>query len=147
MSEDPQIIWEKWRDPYGYDDMIDMEDVLQNEIEQDFLDNEINTDDSISTNSIIQNNFFKNKIPFMITPVGIIPYTENTAAGSIFNFWTGHTNFNISQKICDIIEHTDGIESLDVFTRYRFRIAVGKCFDDSFVMRKVNKNIFQFFLM
>jgi hypothetical protein len=80
----------------------------------------------------------------MATPMGIIPVTENTASGKIFNFWTGHTNFNITKKITSLIEETEGVETLDIFTRYRFRIAVGKAFDDSSVMRKINDNIYSY---
>lgn len=152
MSDNPLIIWEKWRDPYGHDDILDIEETLENNDDiGEFLDDNQNI--SIPSQSNTQENHtfpqqqFKQKIPFMFTPMGIIPYTENTAASYIFNFWTGHTNFNLSKKICNIIEETDGIETLDIFTRYRFRIGVGKCFIDSSVMRKINKNIYQYFLM
>lgn len=151
MSDNPQIIWEKWRDPYGYDDILDLEQSIKSG--EDIGDFATDDDDSQELSSTtnpennIANQLIKQKIPFMFTPMGVIPYTENTAAGYIFNFWTGHTNFNLSKKICDIIEETDGIETLDIFTRYRFRIGIGKCFIDSSVMRKINKNIYQHFLM
>lgn len=153
MSDSPQIIWEKWRDPYGYDDLLELDQLVETpESSARFID-EQQTEDTEDINNTqqadasISNNILRNKIPFMFTPMGVIPYTENTAAGFIFNFWTGHTNFNLSKKICDIIEGTDGIETLDIFTRYRFRVAIGKCFIDSVVMRKINQNIYQHFLM
>jgi hypothetical protein len=68
--------------------------------------------------------------------------TDNTMSGKIFNFWIGHTNFDITHKVADVIEKTDGVETLDIFTRYRFRIAVGKAFDDSSVMRDINKRVY-----
>ena len=74
--------------------------------------------------------------------MGIIPFNDNTASGKIFNFWMGHTNFDISKSIVNIIEKIDGVETLDVFTRYRFRIAIGKAFDDSQIMRNINKKIY-----
>lgn len=151
MSDNPQIIWEKWRDPYGNDDLLELENIIDSETNPTFLDDNnqvIDNEESSDDNPQIEShNFVKQKIPFMFTPMGIIPYTEYTAAGSIFNFWTGHTNFNLSKNICDIIENTDGIETLDIFTRYRFRVGIGKCFVDSIVMRKINKNIYQHFLM
>lgn len=67
---------------------------------------------------------------------------ENTASGKLFNFWMGHTNFDISKKIAQIIERTDGVETLDIFTRYRFRISIGKAFNDSETMRNINKTIY-----
>jgi hypothetical protein len=75
--------------------------------------------------------------------MGLIPYTENTASSKIFNFWVGHTNFNLSKKVVDIIEDADGVEVLDVFTRYRFRIAIGKVFDDARVMTNINDKVYK----
>jgi hypothetical protein len=43
----------------------------------------------------------------------------------------------------DIIETTSGVETLDIFTRYRFRIGVGKAFSDSEVMRDINNKIYK----
>jgi hypothetical protein len=126
------IIWEKWRDPFlGYDD---------NEIDLDNID-QINTQyDDEETGEPI---FKKTGPPIrvMATPMGLIPYNEYTASSKIFNFWIGHTNFTISKKIADIIETTDGIETLDVFTRYRFRIGVGKAFEDGEIMRFIEERI------
>ena len=79
----------------------------------------------------------------MATPMGIIPMTENTASGKIFNFWVGHTNFDITKKVADMIEKTDGVETFDVFTRYRFRVGVGKAFSDSETMREINSRVYE----
>jgi hypothetical protein len=158
MNESPQIIWEKWRDPYGQDDMLELNEFIdaqdtslgftteEDNIPEELLNEEESEEPKDDIKSL-QSQFVRPKIPFMFTPMGIIPYTESTASSKIFNFWTGHTNFNLSQKICDIIEQTEGVESLDIFTRYRFRISVGKVFIDSEVMRKINHDIYQFFLM
>ena len=73
--------------------------------------------------------------------MGIIPYAEQTASCKIFNFWIGHTNFNITEPIQNIIEHCVGTESLDIFTRYRFRIAIGKLFTERDVMADINNRI------
>ena len=75
--------------------------------------------------------------------MGIIPLNDNTASNKIFNFWTGHTNFNITGHVLKIIEETEGVETLDIFTRYRFRIAVGKAFEDSEVMRLINQQVYK----
>jgi len=84
------------------------------------------------------------KIKVIATPMGIVPINENTASGKIFNFWIGHTNFNITKYIADIIEKTDGVETLDIFTRYRFRIGIGKAFTDSRVMQHIQESIYSF---
>lgn len=135
------IIWEKWRDPFlGYDD---------NEIDVENLgfDNDLDDEDNDSEyDGEIRNNFKKiNNTPVkaITTPMGIIPYNEYTASSSIFNFWIGHTNFDIDIRAAKLIENTAGVETLDIFTRYRFRIGIGKAFEDREVMKLIESNICQ----
>ena len=128
------VIWEKWRDPFGSDD-----EIIQNILSE----NEEETEDENQIPETADNQNPQN-IRVMATPMGIIPVTENTASGKIFNFWTGHTNFNITRRIASIIEETEGVETLDIFTRYRFRISVGKAFDDSSIMRSINDNVYSY---
>lgn len=145
-SNKPTIIWEKWRDPYGSDDTPEIQSIIEDILNKKLAD-EYNSDDQDSsmTDEPIKNmDFIKHKLPMMITPIGLIPFTENTAPGRIFNFWTGHSNFNITQKILDIIESIGGVETLDIFTRYRFRIGVGKAFKDSEVMHNINQQVYSY---
>jgi hypothetical protein len=127
------VMWEKWRDPFGSD-----EEVVQNILSEENEEDSEYEDEITDTPSAPQN------IRVMATPMGIIPVTEYTASGKIFNFWTGHTNFDITEKIATIIEKIDGVESLDIFTRYRFRISVGKAFNDSIVMRSITNKIYKY---
>lgn len=128
------VIWEKWRDPFGSDD-----EIIQNILSE----NEEETEDENEIPETADNQNPQN-IRVMATPMGIIPVTEYTASGKIFNFWTGHTNFNITNRIATIIEQINGVESLDVFTRYRFRISVGKAFNDSIVMRRITNKVYRY---
>lgn len=134
------IIWQKWIDPFGEDDIA-----------------EIGGSDSHRYNSGDDNEYLyddehdkKNKpniakaMKVIATPMGIIPINENTASGKIFNFWVGHTNFDITQTICGIIEQAPGVESLDIFTRYRFRISIGKAFTDSDVMTNIQDIVYDY---
>lgn len=130
-------------DPFGDDD----ENIL-NQSEPEFYDEEDNLiKDEETDTSLDPKKFVKTKsasVKVMATPMGIIPINENTASSKIFNFWVGHTNFNITNKIAQIIEETDGVETLDIFTRYRFRIAIGKVFTDSNVMKNINDNVYEY---
>ena len=128
------VIWEKWRDPFGSDD-----EIIQNILSE----NEEETEDENQIPETADNQNPQN-IRVMATPMGIIPVTEYTASGKIFNFWTGHTNFNITNRIATIIEQINCVESLDVFTRYRFRISVGKAFNDSIVMRRITNKVYRY---
>lgn len=146
MSNDNVIIWQKWADPFGEDDAGDFLNSLddKNNLEDDEYNNFY--DDNKEDPDHKKNNFIisKKNIRVMATPMGIIPVTENTASGKIFNFWTGHTNFDITPKVALLIEQTPGVETLDVFTRYRFRIAIGKAFKDAKVMQKINDTVYEY---
>jgi len=124
MSNKPLIIWEKWTNPLFNNNSIIEED---NEEYIDFdNDNETN----------------KSSVNIVITPMGIVPLEEIKDCDKIFNFWTGHTNFDISKKIAQLIENTAGVETLDIFTRYRFRVGFGKAFQDREVMGSINDTIY-----
>lgn len=136
-SSENIVIWEKWRDPFGYDEEYYMLENKSVDSEEDEMEGGLpsyqdNPDD-----------YHPKNIRVMATPMGIIPVTEYTASGKIFNFWTGHTNFDITEKIAGLIEKIDGVEALDIFTRYRFRIGIGKAFNDSIVMRNITNKVYK----
>lgn len=137
------IIWQKWVDPFGEEELPEVLSSLMENKDPEFYDDE---DHSDSVENLVEStvNSIKKNIKVISTPMGIIPVTENTASGKIFNFWVGHSNFNITKKIATMIEETAGVETLDIFTRYRFRIGVGKAFKDSDVMRDINDQIYSF---
>jgi hypothetical protein len=134
-------VWQKWSDPLGEDDIEDIKifepefyDDENDDYEKNIPNNKNNT----------KHNFYERPTKVIVTPMGIIPYTENTSSNKIFNFWIGHTNFNITTHVASIIELTDGVETLDVFTRYRFRIGIGKLFDAPTVMNSISKEVLSF---
>jgi hypothetical protein len=132
------IIWQKWVDPFLGDDLPDKEhDPYTAE-----YDEEDEGDTSLDTNTPMISSS-KSSIRVIATPMGIIPINENTVSSKLFNFWVGHTNFDITKDLAEVIERTSGIETLDIFTRYRFRIAVGKAFGDSEVMRDINQRVYR----
>lgn len=121
------IVWEKWVDPYGSNlDSVEWPGYNENNIIED--------EDQIKEPSF-------NKINVLATKMGIIPFNEHTDCSKIFNFWIGHTNFNITKKIANILQTIDGVETLDIFTRYRFRISFGKAFDERTVIDNINTTI------
>jgi hypothetical protein len=129
------IIWEKWKDPFGADILDDMNDGLG-----DFLDPDAEEeyDDHPAANISAKH------VKVISTPMGIIPINEHTASSKIFNFWTGHTNFDITKNIFALLDTAEGVETLDIFTRYRFRISIGKAFVDSVVMNNIQNMVYDF---
>jgi hypothetical protein len=138
MKKKYSIIWEKWRDPFGDDESNIDQPIISKQPNDDDI---YYSDDDDSADTQIHSKEIKCKI--LLTPMGAIPYNEFTASSKIFNFWTGHSNFTITDNVVNIIEETDGVETLDVFTRYRFRIGIGKAFSDSEVMRRINFNVYE----
>lgn len=130
-SEKPLIVWEKWVDPFGED---------TDEAKWRDYNNDITDTDDLIPEEEFQNT--TKSIRVIASPLGLIPYNEHTASSKIFNFWLGHTNFDINTDIKTILEKSPGVEILDIFTRYRFRIAIGKCFSDSETMKQINDRIY-----
>lgn len=141
INKENIIIWEKWRDPFGELD----EDTSPNDGLGNFIDDDEN-DLEENTGQLFDHPFktVAKQVKVISTPMGIIPINENTASGKIFNFWTGHTNFDITKGVSNILEVVDGVETLDIFTRYRFRIGIGKAFTDSYVMNNIQNSIYEY---
>jgi len=121
------VYWEKWIDAYEVDIDIDLED---KEVEKDefglFFEG-VPEEENQNIKSI----------QTIFTPFGVLPLTEHSLASTYFKFWVGHSNFKITVSTNALISKVEGVESLDIFTPYRFRIAVGKLFRDRDVMSKV----------
>lgn len=75
----------------------------------------------------------------LVGPHGAIPLHESNLPSTLFNFWLMHTDFSITWRVLNILERIDGVETLDVFTRYRARIGIGKAFDDKAVRAAIEK--------
>jgi hypothetical protein len=131
-----KIVWQKWADPFGADDIEDIDQYLK--------DSEYYEENEETSKHDDGKNPLGKYVKVIATPMGIIPLNDNTASSKIFNFWTGHTNFDITKQILNTIEETSGVETLDIFTRYRFRISVGKVFEDSVVMREINDRVYKY---
>ena len=121
------VYWEKWIDAYEVD--IDME-LGDKEMEKDEFGLFFEGVPEEEQNSI-------KSIQTIFTPFGVLPLTEHSLASTYFKFWVGHSNFKITVSTNALISKVEGVESLDIFTPYRFRIAVGKLFRDRDVMSKV----------
>lgn len=136
------LVWQKWADPFGDDDDLNTprdtppEDIGDFDDDMGILNKELQQEELIPS--------MRKPTKAIMTPLGLIPYNEHTASGRIFNFWTGHTNFNLSLPVVSIIESTEGVETLDVFTRYRFRIAIGQLFEPAMVMSNITCDVYEY---
>lgn len=136
------IVWQKWVDPFGGDDSLDTDISPPDDIGEFEDDMGVTDDEEQDLNHSLTPMHKATKA--IMTPLGLIPYNEHTASGKLFNFWMGHTNFNISAPVVGIIQAADGVESLDVFTRYRFRIAIGQLFEAAHVMSSITHKVYAY---
>ena len=75
------------------------------------------------------------------TPFGVMPVKLNAELYQNKNIFIGHTNFDIDEDIKYIIEETPGVESLEVFSPYRFKIVVGTAFHNKRVLRDIKTRL------
>jgi hypothetical protein len=139
----PKIVWQKWQDPFSDESVYSSpEDFVKS---PDFID-DISEDDHYPNDHSDEpeNSFAKKHIKAIITPFGLMPYNDQYNIGSSFNFWIGHTNFDLTPKIAAIIENNEGVEVLDVYTRYRFRIGIGQLFNSSDTLSNINQTIYSY---
>ena len=134
MNEIPKpsgydVYWEKWIDAFEQGE-IELENEINN-IEGEFTNEELL---DLESQELFQST---SHIKSIITPFGVLPLTEQTMASKYFKFWVGHSNFKLTEAFYKIIGQHPGIETLDILTPYRFRIAVGKMFVDRDVMTSV----------
>jgi hypothetical protein len=128
------IIWSAYRDIYGNSDdkpeyvpessVSKFDHYPRNEEEEDEIEAQMAHGDGF---------------PVVVTPLGFIPLKPFNNPTKVFNFWIGETNFGITEEKAFIINEIPGVEILDIFTRYRFRIAVGNAFKFQEVRQAIEK--------
>lgn len=129
-----KIAWEKWKNPYK---------VMQQK-GQSYNDNYDNNDSDLDDDEDSQVGSVGNNLVFF-TSLGPVPLTNENNPEKLFNFWVGHTNFDITHKVLNILKKAQGVEVLTIYTRYRFRIGVGKLFVPKNVMNEIETSIRELF--
>lgn len=75
----------------------------------------------------------------------MIPITsqlmEDITMLSSFDCWIGHTNFDLTHSIKEVLNKVPGVEVLKICSRYRFFIGIGQMFDFKSVRNDVEKAI------
>lgn len=144
-----KIIWEPWIDPLchniekfypkevleddGKDKKEDGDDLYQD----DHPPIPFVLDDVVpNIKDILKDQKIKRR--FLTHPAGLIPVMDHHYLANTFNLWVGHTNFDITNTVKTKIELVEGVETLEIYSRYRFRVAFGKCFDAAEVKSKIS---------
>ena len=109
-----KIAWENWKEKVDYSPP---ENKLEESTEED--------EDAIEKSLLSAM-----EIPRLVqTPLGIFHYEDKLKPSEKFDCWIGYTNFEITQNVSDLIEYVDGVEALEVMSRYTFFLGVGKMFN------------------
>ena len=127
------VYWEKWVDAYEEQAAILEQLAVEEEEEEELYEEE----------EIVEKLPSLNHIKTIMTPFGIMPLTEHSLASQHFKFWVGHSNFKLTDRVYQVVGNTKGVETLDILTPYRFRIAIGKMFVDRDVMSTVRTNLLE----
>lgn len=127
-----EVAWVKWVDPLIPEEMAE-------EFEEDFDGYELTRQSFSDGGERIKKPHYTGA--FIYGPLGIVPLQHHNLPSKLYNFWMGHTNFNISSSVADTIEKTEGVETLKVFTRYRFWISIGKCFNQEEVKNEIARRL------
>jgi hypothetical protein len=100
-----KIVWEKWKDP-----------MLSNYDETEWPGYDLDEDgNKIPVHTV-------ERQPVMHTPFGMLSVMDHAMAHKQFDFWVMHTNFGLTDELAAIIEQVPGVETLEVYTRYRARV-------------------------
>jgi hypothetical protein len=118
---DIKIEFTKAHNPYHTIDPMQLDD---HQIER--LDNELEGEESAEYAQSLAKSH--QNIKCVYTPLGLLPINEYTDMYSIFDLYTGNTNFDITKGVGKVIAKTEGVEIFHCFTRYRFLIGIGKAF-------------------
>jgi hypothetical protein len=151
MTDKKFIKWEPWIDPLAIDETDDFEPNDDNDSNDDepkkYKDSYQKVEDMLKMSLKKKISSNTNTGPILVGPMGVVPLNEHNIPSKVYCFWMGHANFDITRDVLQKIENTPGVEALDVFTRYRFRVAIGKAFltDDDpqgvIILKAINNNV------
>lgn len=138
--QEPKISFTKWIDPLNPNSMLkDRSDYSAEE--QEAIDSlKIAFKDEYENNKRELNAKAEN-LKFLSGPMGIVPVDEHNYPGSQYNLWNFSGNFEITNKIAEIIARTNGVELLRVWTRYRGWIGIGAMFNHNKVFKDIKASV------
>lgn len=133
----PEIRFEFWIDPLQNSQPND-DNAISDLEENSYLE----VDDELLLPEVLSTDKDVNVVPMetlVTTPLGFTSLTNQNLLSSYFNFWIGHTNFDVVKEYENLISAVQGVESFEIYTRYRFRIGVGRLFQTGKVLSNVSK--------
>ena len=123
MVENPIVKWEKWTNPFGIpdnelDEYTDEEDV--DDLDEDW-----------------QRPSPKAKPFVMFSNYGSIPLNFSSNPLRSYNWWVAYLSWPMTAEDYEGINNCLGVETLDYFSSYRFRIGIAKLCDEKATRKRV----------
>lgn len=122
-----QILWKK----------LHLDNEEQEELEEDFDEDIDEYEEELTFNQMMtpMKMLTANKLgDIHRTPFGFFHIKDELHPYRIYDLWIGHINFDLTEKIKNIIEKCDGVEILIPMSRYRFMLGIGTAFDTKDVL-------------
>jgi hypothetical protein len=136
----PKMAWNAWIDSYG-SNLDDFYPGIYKDLAKISSQGQLEDNYDDEPQPIIEDNSNGQPLLFLQTQMGPLPLVEETMPSKIFNLWECNTNFNITPQIMKIVDKVEGVETLNVMSRYRFRVGVGKLFRVGTVVSSINSAI------
>lgn len=73
----------------------------------------------------------------LFTPFGLHSSQSPFKPSCRWSCWMGHTTFDITAEVQDLLDEFPGIEALAVIGRYTFCVGIGKAFETSAVKKSI----------
>ncbi len=70
-----------------------------------------------------------------------VTVTQDNQMLQTLNLWIGHCNVDITPILVNKLKFVNGVETLDIMTRYRFRVGIAKLFDENTVKTEIAATI------
>lgn len=65
----------------------------------------------------------------------------NSSLKHPLKWYVGHTNFDITQEVWDVINDTEGVAISEPFNSYQFRISPGEAFNARSVLKRITRRL------
>lgn len=134
-----EIHWVKWVDPMM--SAVRLHRLMKHEDEE--FDLQEARDSFLDDEDVPVDDDGMPLMPIVMGPNGFIPLGDHNVPGKHYNLWMAHLNFDLTPSLVAAVERIPGVETLDVYTRYRMRVGIGKAFSQQEVKQAIERAILE----
>jgi len=142
MKKTQKIGWQK------YEDVLELQIncPLAQQLYQNVLDNLNKQEETLSFEDIelTEQEALSSSAQHIEEEIRVVldkDFSKEVLLATNYDCWMGHTNFDLTPKIKEVLDGIAGVEVMRICTRYRFFIGVGRMFDFSEVRRDIENKL------